>query len=444
MRVSLRNILLLFLLSFVISDGLATETIAFKDGDKICFIGNSITHGGTYHAFLQAYCATRYPDIKLEFHNCGISGDNAGGMLMRFDEDVLVHDPDYAFLMTGMNDVNRSLYTGAAPDSANLALRQQAMDAYYAQTDELARRLIDNKIQPIFMTPTIYDQTVLIGQENNFGVNDALGLCAEHIRELAEEYDAPLVDLYAAMNSINLKGQENDPTFTIVGPDRVHPGAPGHLIMAFEIIKSLLPADHVSDTELRAEKKASELLTFEVLEPALPFPLDESLKPTLEFMPWCEAYNREMLSVKKLARGNYILMIDDAAIGTFSSRELKSGINLSAYQSPPQYQQAEAIMDLCFKYNQVQNQLRVLYMIEFRDLKDYRGDGRLADKKAYLEAKCETQRDKSWYPYMIRTTAAYFENLPKREGFEQELVNLRDKIYTGNKPNSHRYQLVKE
>lgn len=418
----------------------ATEPIKFKDGDKICFIGNSITHGGIYHAYLQAYCATRYPDIKLEFHNCGISGDNAGGMLRRFDEDVLVHHPDYAFVMTGMNDVNRSLYTLGESDSLTLALRKQAMDTYYRQTDELARRLIENKIQPIFMTPTIYDQTVVMELENNFGVNDALGLCAEHIRKVAEKYDAPLVDLYAAMNSINLKGQENDPDFTIVGPDRVHPGAPGHLIMAFEIIKTILPADEVSNTELDAKRR----LEFKVTEPALPFPLDESLEPILEFMPWYETYNREMLSVKKLARGNYILKIDDAAIGTFSSRELKKGINMAAFHNTPQYQQAETIMDLCFKYNRVQNQLRVLYMIEFRDLKDYQGDGSLADKKAYLEAKCETQKDKSWYPYMVKTTAAYFENLPEREGFEQELIDLRDEIYTRNQPRSHSYRLVKE
>jgi hypothetical protein len=55
----------------------------FKDGDTICFLGDSITHGGQYHEFLQLFYATRYPELNLSFHNCGISGDNAAGMIDR-------------------------------------------------------------------------------------------------------------------------------------------------------------------------------------------------------------------------------------------------------------------------------------------------------------------------------------------------------------------------
>ena len=57
----------------------------FKDGDTICFLGDSITHGGQYHEFLQLFYATRYPELNLSFHNCGISGDNATGMIERFE-----------------------------------------------------------------------------------------------------------------------------------------------------------------------------------------------------------------------------------------------------------------------------------------------------------------------------------------------------------------------
>ena len=89
----------------------------FKSGDTVCFLGDSITHGGQFHEFLQLFYATRYPNIALTFFNCGISGDNAEGMSYRFKDDVLMHNPSHVFFMTGMNDVIRTLYfEGQASD----------------------------------------------------------------------------------------------------------------------------------------------------------------------------------------------------------------------------------------------------------------------------------------------------------------------------------------
>jgi len=40
------------------------------------------------------------------------------------------------------------------------------------------------------------------------------------------------------MTALNREQQKNNPTWTIVGGDRVHPGAPGHLMMAWLFLKS--------------------------------------------------------------------------------------------------------------------------------------------------------------------------------------------------------------
>ena len=82
----------------------------FRNGDTICFVGNSITHAGQYHEFIQLFYATRFPNTKLKIINTGISGDNANNILERLDTDVFVNHPDHVFLMTGMNDVIRTLY----------------------------------------------------------------------------------------------------------------------------------------------------------------------------------------------------------------------------------------------------------------------------------------------------------------------------------------------
>ena len=31
----------------------------FRDGDRVCFLGDSITHTGSYHGMIYDYCLTR-------------------------------------------------------------------------------------------------------------------------------------------------------------------------------------------------------------------------------------------------------------------------------------------------------------------------------------------------------------------------------------------------
>ena len=82
----------------------------FKDGDRVCFVGNSITNNGQFYNFVNLYYATRYPERKVVFFNCGISGDATQGVINRIKRDILVHNPTWSILMIGMNDVGRGYY----------------------------------------------------------------------------------------------------------------------------------------------------------------------------------------------------------------------------------------------------------------------------------------------------------------------------------------------
>ncbi len=86
------------------------QNFLFKGNERVCFIGNSITMNGKFHNYIELYYATRFPDRKIEFYNCGISGDVSGGMLERMDSDILIHKPTWSVLMVGMNDINSGLY----------------------------------------------------------------------------------------------------------------------------------------------------------------------------------------------------------------------------------------------------------------------------------------------------------------------------------------------
>ena len=451
----------LFRLFFILFTGVLfaqqTELPKFKSGDVICFIGNSITHDGRYYAFTQAFNATRFPNEKPEYVNCGIAGDVADGMLKRMDEDILSHKPTYAFLMTGMNDIQSSLYSKGEADAETLLNRQKALDNYFLKTEKLASFLIENKAQPIFIAPTIYDQTATIETQNNYGANDALGLCAAHIKKMAIKYNAPLVDFYSLLKAINQREQQKDPNFTIVGKDRVHPQDVGHFVMAYQLIKTVNPSKYISKIEIDVKKgKVIEAInatvqkvnsknsSFEVLANALPFPINTNIKEALNYVPFQQELNNEIVTIKGLKKGSYSLLIDEVQVGIFDSNELKNGINLAENTKTPQYKQAEKVFDLCFQFHKIQNQLRNIPFVEYKMLGDYKGSESVVDKRAYLDAYLEKQKGKSWYAWNFKTCEQYFETLPKVDSLKEELESVRNAIYTTNKPVKHMYTLIKK
>src|ERR1700743_3010909 len=89
--------------------GMATavnaQTIpAFKAGERVAFLGNSITDGGHYHAYIWMYYMTHFPDMRITCYNVGIGGDNVKQMSDRFEAEVLPKKPTVMTLTWGMND----------------------------------------------------------------------------------------------------------------------------------------------------------------------------------------------------------------------------------------------------------------------------------------------------------------------------------------------------
>ena len=204
-----------------------SKSLLFRNGDRVDFVGNSITHGGEFHNDIFLYYATRFPAEKISFFNCGISGDVAGGIISRMDSDVLVNRPSVAAVMIGMNDVNRNLYTRTNEGNPEIDQKKaEAIELYKKNTSRIASILTKYGCKLILQLPSIYDQTAKISSENYFGVNDALGKCAEHLKSIAPLYQASVVDYYSIMKDINQREQKKDSAFTIIGNDRVHPQSP--------------------------------------------------------------------------------------------------------------------------------------------------------------------------------------------------------------------------
>ena len=100
------RILLLLSLVYINCDYLQAQTTIprFEEGERVVFVGNSITHGGHYHSFIWLYYMTRFPNMPIRIFNGGIGGDTAYDMNKRLDGDIFSKNPTVLMVTFGMND----------------------------------------------------------------------------------------------------------------------------------------------------------------------------------------------------------------------------------------------------------------------------------------------------------------------------------------------------
>ncbi|MNK51768.1 GDSL-like Lipase/Acylhydrolase [compost metagenome] len=453
----MKNILFALLFSISQLFVYAQHQPLFKNGDKVAFVGNSITNNGEFHNNIFLYYATRFPKEKIEFYNCGISGDVASGMLKRLESDVFIHQPNWTVLMVGMNDVRRTLYSAESSSKPNVVQeRTKALDLYKKNTDDLVKALAA-KTKVILQKPTIYDQTVVLDKPNDFGVNDALGKCAEMVQELSIKYGTGLVDYFTIMNSVNAKVQQSNPSATIIGPDRVHPGSPGHLLMAYQFLKSTNASKYVAKMVIENSQSSinqksencviSNLkwslgeISFSCLENSLPFPVKEAAAEALNWVPFYEDLNQEVLQVNALKAGNYELSIDGEHMATYSSAQLSKGINLSLIKTTPQYRQALNVLKLCTEMRGAESVLRNLKFVEIIHLAELKQTQDTTVVRQFLNERLKKLESSPNYNYHVKQFNGYFVNKTKQHDLEQKIKRIRQQIYQVNLPVVHQYKL---
>jgi endoglucanase len=358
--------------------------------------------------------------------------------------------------MIGMNDVNRELYR---KQQANDSLKQKALAVYRRNTEQAMINLKKKPIGLILLKPSIYDQTSTIPTENFYGVNDALQQCAKHIEYLSKEYKTGLVDMQSVMLGINSVEQLKNPAFTIVGKDRVHPASPGHFVMAYQFLKDTKAPKYVSkividpghaslslksaNCSIKNLKRNRESISFSCLENSLPFPVRDSAKIALNWIPFNEEFNKELLQVD-LPRGTYDLFIDDRKITSCSSTLFKKGINLADYPITPQYLQALTVLKACAAYREKESIIRNLRFIEFTQLAEWKGGNDTTALRNYLGRKLENLRNGGHYNYYKTQFNKYFINRIKEKETQLELDALAGEIYMLNQPKVHLFRIEKQ
>ena len=95
------------LVSLILASGCAWGGIQVKDGEKIAFLGDSITWVGS---FKDGYCQLTMRALErlglkdVKSVHCGVSGDTSRGMLKRLPDILAKERPDWITISCGVND----------------------------------------------------------------------------------------------------------------------------------------------------------------------------------------------------------------------------------------------------------------------------------------------------------------------------------------------------
>ena len=349
------------------------------DGDRVVFLGDSITQQKLYTTYIEAYALTRHPDWQLVFRNTGWGGDTAWlrqrshpdeGKLFAAEpaaqqamvekavasglgRDVLPLKPTVVTINFGMND------------HAYQPFRPDIFAAYVASQKELVKVLKQNGARVALLTPQpIEDKKADPDKDVK---NLSLRKFSDGLQVVAQEQGATFVDQFAPYMALMMQAREGHPEARIGGGDAVHPGPAGHTLMAWAILKQLGATPLVSSAAIKLGwwnrasvehcsisnlKLAEGVLRFDRLDKALPMPVDPRAVAALQLAPVLDELDRYELKVTGLKAASYAVTIDGEAVGIVTAAELAAGWNMAVVGGPIA-QQAQDVLQLVFKTNDV-------------------------------------------------------------------------------------------
>ena len=217
---------------------LAPAQIAVKSGDKIAFLGDSITAGGWSNpaGYVRLVIAGLEANgIQATPVPAGIGGHKSDQMLARLERDVLSKQPQWMTLSCGVNDVWHG--KGGVPLDDAMAKNGQYDEkvgergTYQQNITAIIDRATAAGVKPVILTATVIQEN-LDSKENVLLVP-----YNEFLRQLAKEKHVPLADLNAMFQE-RIKA-ENKPGVKVLTSDGVHMAGEGDKLMALGVLQAL-------------------------------------------------------------------------------------------------------------------------------------------------------------------------------------------------------------
>ena len=206
------------------------NNLLFQSGDKVLFIGDSITdcgrrdaHAPLGHGYVRKITeliTAKYPGRDITYVNKGISGDIVEGLESRWDFDVIDEKPKWLSVKIGINNASRQHAEGISTE------------AYLPIWEACYRRILIRAKTELDASLFLFEIFYI---EGDVDMPRPLAVDAynESIHRLAEEFDARLIPTNAAFDL----AVAARPGALWTTQDGVHPNAEGHTLMALEFLK---------------------------------------------------------------------------------------------------------------------------------------------------------------------------------------------------------------
>lgn len=201
-----------------------------KKGEKIVFLGDSITAGGVspkgYVTLIKTTMTEKHKDLGVEIVGAGISGNKVPDLQKRLEKDVLAKKPTVVVIYIGINDV----WHGESDPA-----KGTSKEKFEAGLKEIIGKIKDAGARVVLCTPTV------IG-EKKAGANkldNKLDEYADISRKVAKDTGCELCDLRKAFVDHLAKNNEKDKESGILTTDRVHLNDAGNKLVAETMLATL-------------------------------------------------------------------------------------------------------------------------------------------------------------------------------------------------------------
>ncbi len=196
----------------------------FADGERVCFLGDSITAANKYFCYIFDRYNTVFPERHVEFYNCGASGGRTTFANKFFESEVVKYNPTTVVIMLGINDSSCNWYNPPA------ATEHETIEKYFTKYKinmmSLVEKILGKNIKVVLCTPMLYAEQQASGtDENLIGAADVMLRYGDWIKQYAAKKGIPVCDYGTFF-------KDKIPNDKLYESDRVHPNDKGHFLMA--------------------------------------------------------------------------------------------------------------------------------------------------------------------------------------------------------------------
>jgi lysophospholipase L1-like esterase len=231
---------LILVVAFAAGPGCSTGKVSRSEmlpgAQRVLVLGDSITHGGQYLDFIEAYLVTRFPERKIELLNLGLPSETVSGLSEpghangqfprpdlheRLGRVLEMAKPDVVIACYGMND---GIY---------LPFADERLASFTNGLVRLRENVTALGAKMVHVTPPVFDEARGKGP----GYAATLDRYADWM--LAQRKAGwDVIDLHGPMKRELSERRRIDPGY-FLARDGVHPGDEGHWLMAKAILSHL-------------------------------------------------------------------------------------------------------------------------------------------------------------------------------------------------------------